>query len=163
MFERKNSRNFWLSRTFSLSSFCTCLLTRRNMKGLRIMCNLRNWCSLSLLPLFSAAFSISLENHSLNSSCESNKLGMMKCSSAQSSVVIYDQSGKAWRWRIFSPCMEFWIGVPVRRRRFLQWKPSRVFHRTLEEFLMFCASSRIMYCHFTLWKYCWSWVTYCRD
>ncbi len=72
--------------TFSLSSFCTCRFTRRNMKGFRIMCKRRSWCSFSLLPLFSAAFSMSFENHSLNSSWESNRLGMMKCSNAQSSV-----------------------------------------------------------------------------
>jgi hypothetical protein len=63
---------------FSLSSFWTCRFTRLNMNGFRIMCKRLNWCSFSLLPLFSAAFSMSLENHSLNSSCESNKLGMIK-------------------------------------------------------------------------------------
>ena len=52
------------------------------------------------------------------------------------------------------------MGVPVRRSRFLHWKPSNVFQRALDEFLMFCASSRIMYCHFTRWKYCWSCRTY---
>lgn len=64
-----------------------------------------------------------------------------------------------WSCRI-SPCMEFWIGVPVNKSRLRQWNPSNVFHLTLDEFLIFCASSRIMYCHLTRWKYCWSWVTW---
>jgi SNF2 family DNA or RNA helicase len=33
-----------------------------------------------------AAFSMSLENHSENSSCESNREGMMKCNKAHNSV-----------------------------------------------------------------------------
>lgn len=48
------------------------------------------------------------------------------------------------------------MGVPVSSKRFRHWKPSKVFQRALDEFLIFCASSRIMYCHFTRWKYCWS-------
>src|SRR5260221_6409845 len=52
------------------------------------------------------------------------------------------------------------MGVPVRRSLLRHWKPRSVFHRTLAEFLIFCASSKIMYCHLTRWKYCWSWVTY---
>ena len=71
---------------FSLSSFCTCRLTRRSMNGFRIMWRRRSWCSFSLLPLFSAAFSMSFENHSLNSSWESNRLGMMKCRRAHNSA-----------------------------------------------------------------------------
>ena len=58
------------------------------------------------------------------------------------------------------PCIEFWMGVPVSSSRLRQWKLSRVFQRLLDEFLMFCASSRIMYCHLTRWKYCWSCRTY---
>lgn len=38
----------------------------------------------SMADLFSAWLSMSFENHSLNSSCESNKVGMMKCRRAQS-------------------------------------------------------------------------------
>ena len=52
--------------------------------------------------------------------------------------------------------MLFWIGVPVNNKRLRHWKLSNVFHRPLDEFLIFCASSRIMYCHFTALKYCWS-------
>lgn len=37
-----------------------------------------------MVDLFSAWLSMSLENHSLNSSCESNNVGIMKCSRAQS-------------------------------------------------------------------------------
>ena len=45
--------------------------------------------------------------------------------------------------------MVFWMGVPVRRRRLRQLKERRTFQRRLELLLMACASSRIMYCHFT--------------
>lgn len=38
----------------------------------------------SMADLFSAWLSMSLENHSLNSSWESNSVGMMKCSRAHS-------------------------------------------------------------------------------
>lgn len=38
----------------------------------------------SMADLFSAWLSMSLENHSLNSSWESNNVGMMKCSRAHS-------------------------------------------------------------------------------
>lgn len=37
-----------------------------------------------MADLFSAWLSMSLENHSLNSSWESNNVGMMKCSRAHS-------------------------------------------------------------------------------
>lgn len=37
-----------------------------------------------MADLFSAWLSMSLENHSLNSSCESNNVGIMKCNRAQS-------------------------------------------------------------------------------
>lgn len=75
--------------TLSLSSFWTLRFTRRSMNGFNIICSLRSWCSFNLLPLFSpaAAFSMSFENHSLNSSWESNKLGIIKWRSAQSSVI----------------------------------------------------------------------------
>ena len=52
-------------------------------------------CFSSMPVLFSAWLSMSFENYSLNSSCESNKVGMMKWRSAQSSAI------------------EFWIGVPL--------------------------------------------------
>ena len=58
--------------------------------------------------------------------------------------------------------MLFWIGVPVNNKRLRHWKLSNVFHRPLDEFLIFCASSRIMYCHFTALKYCWSCRIYCK-
>ena len=38
----------------------------------------------SIADLFSAWFSISFENHSLNSSCESKRVGIIKCSKAHS-------------------------------------------------------------------------------
>ena len=74
---------------------------------------------------------MSLENHSLNSSCESKRLGIIKCKSAQSS------------------CIEFWTGVPVSSRRLRQWKPSSVFQRFDELDLIAWASSSTMYCHLT--------------
>jgi hypothetical protein len=47
-----------------------------------------NFFLLSSIPvLFSAWLSISFENHSLNSSCESNKVGIMKCSNAHNSAI----------------------------------------------------------------------------
>lgn len=104
------------------------------MNGLRIMWSRLSWCSF-IAPFFSAFPSMSLENHSLNSSCESKSEGMMKWRRAQSS------------------CIEFWMGVPVRRSRLRQRKPRRVFQRALVELLIACASSRTMYCHLTPWKY----------
>ena len=56
---------------------------------------------------------MSFENHSLNSSCESNSVGMMKWSRAHSSAML------------------FWMGVPVRRRRLRQLKPNSTFQRRL--------------------------------
>ena len=56
--------------------------------------------------------------------------------------------------------MEFWIGVPVRSKRFLQFIPRRILHRELAELLIACASSRIIYCHLTLLKYCSSVTTF---
>ena len=88
-----------------------------------------------MTPLPPALSSMSLLNHSANSSCESKSAGMMKWRSAQSSVI------------------EFWIGVPVRRSRLRQLNPSSVFHRADVDDLIAWASSRIMYCHLTLWKY----------
>jgi hypothetical protein len=64
--------------TFSPNSFCTFRFTRRNMNGFKIICSLLSWCSLNPPPLDPAAPSMSFENHSENSSCESNKLGMIK-------------------------------------------------------------------------------------
>lgn len=54
------------------------------MKGFKIIWSLLSWCSFRV-PLFSAWLSISFENHSLNSSWESKRVGMMKWSKAQSS------------------------------------------------------------------------------
>jgi len=51
------------------------------MNGLRIICSRERWLS-SMADLFSTEFSMSFENHSLNSSCESNIVGMMKWSNA---------------------------------------------------------------------------------
>lgn len=53
------------------------------------------------------------ENHSLNWSWLSNNIGMMKCSKAHNSAML------------------FWIGVPVRSNRFRQLKLRRVFHLIL--------------------------------
>ena len=70
---------------------------------------------LSSMPvLFSAWLSISLENHSLNSSCESKRVGMMKCSRAHSSAML------------------FWMGVPLSSNLFRQLNPKRSFQRTLK-------------------------------
>lgn len=76
------------THAFSLNSFWTCRFTRRSINGFKIICSRRSWYSFSLLPLFSAAFSMSFENHSLNSSWESKRLGMMKCKRAQSSSIV---------------------------------------------------------------------------
>ena len=73
--------------TFSPSSCWTLRLIRLNMNGFKIMCSRRSWCSFKV-PLFSAWLSMSLENHSLNSSCESNSVGMMKCNRAHNSTVV---------------------------------------------------------------------------
>lgn len=62
------------------------------------------------------------ENHSLNCSWLSNKVGIMKWRRAHSSAIL------------------FWIGVPVRRRRLRQLKLSRVFQRILQQ-------SREVPCH----------------
>lgn len=55
------------------------------------------------------------ENHSLNWSWLSNNIGMMKCSRAHNSAML------------------FWIGVPVRSNRFRQLKLRRVFHLILSK------------------------------
>ncbi len=52
------------------------------------------------------------------------------CSCRQ--LCIYSSRGARYR-----PCIEFWMGVPVNNRRFRHWKPSSVFQRALDEFLMF--------------------------
>jgi hypothetical protein len=67
-----------IEQTFSPNSFCTFRFTRRNINGFNIICNLLSWCSLNPPPLDPAAPSMSFENHSENSSCESNKLGIIK-------------------------------------------------------------------------------------
>jgi hypothetical protein len=137
-----------LLHTFSPSSCCTLRLIRLNMKGLRIMWSLLSWCSLSV-PLFSAWLSISFENHSLNSSWESKRVGMIKWRRAQSSNGWIENLGleerhyhKKSKLARPLPCMLFWIGVPVSNKRFLQWKPSRIFHLALAELLIAWASSR---------------------
>lgn len=53
------------------------------------------------------------ENHSLNCSWLSNKVGIIKCKRAHSSAIL------------------FWIGVPVSSNRFRQLKLSSVFHLIL--------------------------------
>lgn len=55
------------------------------------------------------------ENHSLNWSWLSNNIGMIKCSRAHNSAML------------------FWIGVPVRSNRFRQLKLRRVFHLILSK------------------------------
>ncbi|KAI3479290.1 hypothetical protein L1887_58721 [Cichorium endivia] len=68
---------------------------------------------------------MSLENHSLNSSCESKSEGMIKWSSAQSS------------------CTRVLHGRAREQQAVSAMKPSSVFHRILLDDLMACASSRI--------------------
>lgn len=53
------------------------------------------------------------ENHSLNCSWLSNRVGIIKCKRAHSSAML------------------FWIGVPVSSKRFRHLKLSSVFHRIL--------------------------------
>ena len=134
------------SSSLAGSSDWTSRLLRRSMKGLRIMWRRRSCCWFSFV-LDWVCDSMSFENHSLNSSWESNKVGMMKCNNAHSSKGQNQVDGG------LVPCMVFWIGVPVSKRRFRQCKPSKIFHRELEELLIACASSRIMYCHLIFWKY----------
>lgn len=133
-----------IKRTLSPSSFWTFFLTRLSMNGLRIMCSLRSWCSLRLLPPLlsppAAAFSMSRENHSLNSSWLSNSEGMMKWSSAHSSGSVkvdwlsgdWNQGGRTAReltvHRVLDrrsgeeqsvPAVEAEEGLPSGRRRAL--------------------------------------------
>ena len=80
------------SSSFAGSSDWTSRLLRRSIKGLRIMWRRRScdWFSFVLDWVWD---SMSLENHSLNSSCESNNVGIMKCNSAQSSNVSVVRDG----------------------------------------------------------------------
>ena len=89
----------------------------------------------SICDLFSALDSISFENQSLNSSWESNNVGMTKWSNDHSSAI------------------EFWIGVPDRRSRFRHLNSRSIFQRWLDDDLMAWASSRTMYCHLIRLKY----------
>jgi len=52
-----------------------------------------------------------------------------------------------------SPCIEFWIGVPVRSSLFRQLKESSDFHRIDEDDLIACASSKIIYCQRIVARY----------
>ena len=102
--------------TFSLSSFWTWRLTRLNIKGFRIMWRRRSWCSFNLLPLFSAAFSMSLENHSLNSSWESKRLGIIKCKRAHNSSVnkIWVKAVIAKIWQPYLASSFEWVCQSIR-------------------------------------------------
>jgi hypothetical protein len=64
--------------------------------------------------IFQVQEAVPLENHSLNCSWLSNKVGMIKWSRAHNSAML------------------FCIGVPVRSKQFLQLKLSKVFHRMLQ-------------------------------
>ena len=93
----------------------------------------------SMAVLFSAWFSMSFENHSLNSSCESNSVGIMKWSKAHScqweqakAVRKNTQKTKSSALQITqTSAILFWMGVPVKRSLFLHKKPRRIFQRTL--------------------------------
>lgn len=173
------------------NSFSTSFLILLNMNGFRIKCK-RVKCSetrikitrsvhfkkkkfqwtislvyvlSSILVLFSAWLSISLENHSLNSLCESNIEGIIKCNKAHNSAIL------------------FWIGVPLNSNRFRQLNPSSIFHLTLKSYfsiiihrltpierwnaletyllvlLIAWASSNIKYCHLIRLKYLMSVIT----
>lgn len=119
------------------------------------MCSRLSCSGLRDPPPLPAAFSISFENHSENSSWESNREGMIKWSKAQSSnyQLALHQSAK-----LSLPCIEFWIGVPVNSSRFRHWRDKSDRHRFEELDLIAWASSRIIYCHFIPWKYFSSWT-----
>lgn len=98
----------------------------------------------SMADLCSAWLSMSLENHSLNSSWESNSVGMMKCSRAHSwetaithglqhfcRVHMLAQT-RTHMQTLLTSAMVFWIGVPVSSSLFRHWNCSRIFHRTLK-------------------------------
>lgn len=93
----------------------------------------------SMAVLFSAWFSMSFENHSLNSSCESNNVGIMKWSKAHSCQWEQAKAVRKNTQKTTSSALKitqtsailFWMGVPVKRSLFLHKKPRRIFQRTL--------------------------------
>lgn len=70
--------------------------------------------------------------------------------SPQLCLVSYDRKRNA---STSSPCIEFWMGVPVRRSLFRQLNDRSDFHRIDEDDLIACASSRIIYCHRMVARY----------